>query len=201
MASRLFTSALGKDAHTFSRTAGSVTTRDVKRLYKEMMKAAMTVSNPKVRIIVYDSIRHEFKARQHMTDTFAVSEAMTRGCNDLESLRDQRVHPFLTVNEDGLVSAPRMNDPNAPALFYTPGPVLSVMWTVNFVIIGGFIFGYFYGWYLGLDPRGGLYEEDTLLEMHKGIPRTFEGKTLNWQYDRMSFLMSILSFSFLRIFC
>ena len=122
------------------RGLSKVTNRDVKRLYKEFMKAAMRISNPKLRVATYDSIRHEFKARQYLTDDLAIMESMLRGTTDLETLRDQRMHPFLYLNEDGILTNPAIKDPNLPVTGYVAGPYLSALICSAFLICMFFFF-------------------------------------------------------------
>eukprot|EP01061_Rhynchopus_euleeides_P044209 TRINITY_DN77391_c0_g1_i1.p1 TRINITY_DN77391_c0_g1~~TRINITY_DN77391_c0_g1_i1.p1 ORF type:complete len:262 (+),score=42.16 TRINITY_DN77391_c0_g1_i1:57-788(+) len=167
----------------YARATGTVTSRDVLRLYKEMMKAAMTVSNPKLRILVYDSIRNEFRTRKHMTDSYAISEAMTRGVTDLESLRDARLHPFLYANEDGVVTAPRIDDPNAPVAQFVPGPILSLVWGLIFIGGGGMVYGFARQIYDGGSMRWGWQEDGIRQPYHKGIPATYQGTQMNWQHE------------------
>ncbi|KAJ9470589.1 hypothetical protein DIPPA_00657 [Diplonema papillatum] len=171
--------------YQFARGMTRVEPRDVKRLYKEFMKAAMQMSNPKLRVVTYDSIRHEFKSRLYLTDEFAVSEAMTRGVADLETLRDKRTHMFLHLNEDGILTAPIIKDPNAPASKFVPGPVLSLLFFVWVFGAGGFVYAIILRIYESgsFSPRLYYYDEKTRPYQHKGVPEYFQGHKMEWKHD------------------
>eukprot|EP01062_Namystynia_karyoxenos_P026081 TRINITY_DN20378_c0_g1_i1.p2 TRINITY_DN20378_c0_g1~~TRINITY_DN20378_c0_g1_i1.p2 ORF type:complete len:233 (+),score=89.60 TRINITY_DN20378_c0_g1_i1:132-830(+) len=172
-----------RTAHEFARGFTRVSKRDVLRLYKELMKAAMTISNPKMRVNTYDSIRYEFKARRHFTDEFAVLEALTRGMSDLETLRDGRTHPFLYMNEDGIVQPPLIEDPNVVQSNYIPGPFLALYLVTMFAIvffIGG---GLLQAWFEGRSAGAGYAWSDIVTPHHKGLPVDFMGHKVPWKYD------------------
>eukprot|EP01064_Diplonema_japonicum_P011930 TRINITY_DN19390_c0_g1_i1.p1 TRINITY_DN19390_c0_g1~~TRINITY_DN19390_c0_g1_i1.p1 ORF type:complete len:270 (+),score=36.99 TRINITY_DN19390_c0_g1_i1:45-812(+) len=173
-------------AYSMMRGVTKVTKQDAKRLYKELMKAAMQISNPKLRVVAYDSVRTEFKVRMHLMDEFAKTEALTKGITALETLRDTRTHPFLYLNEEGILQQPLIEDPNAPTANYVPGPVLSVVWTLIFFGIGGFVFGIINDfWKSGGANIGAGYLNDpaTRPKSHKGLPAYYEGNEMEWKYQ------------------
>eukprot|EP01063_Lacrimia_lanifica_P024058 TRINITY_DN32027_c0_g1_i1.p1 TRINITY_DN32027_c0_g1~~TRINITY_DN32027_c0_g1_i1.p1 ORF type:complete len:246 (+),score=70.70 TRINITY_DN32027_c0_g1_i1:144-881(+) len=173
-------------AAMYARGTQNVTPADVKRLYKELMKAAMRISNPKLRLTAYDTIRYEFKARQYFTDELAIGESMTRGIADLDTLRDGRVHPFLYVDEDGHLKPPLIVDPNAPQTQYVGGPTLSLVFVAFFGIGGGFLYGIFQSlWQRGVfTTRGYLFDDTTRPSLHKGVPAQFQGHDMTggWEH-------------------
>lgn len=173
--------AAPRTAHEFARGFSRITKRDVLRLYKELMKAAMTVSNPKIRVATYDSIRYEFKARRHYSDEFAVLEAMTRGMSDLETLRDGRTHPFLYVNEDGIICPPLIEDRNVIFRDYVPGPMEILCWlalVVQFFIPMLIVLS---TWADGRSALEGYAFSDFRHPYHKGLPMEFQGHAVPWK--------------------
>eukprot|EP00756_Hemistasia_phaeocysticola_P002280 Hpha_TRINITY_DN11576_c0_g1::TRINITY_DN11576_c0_g1_i1::g.32126::m.32126 len=172
-----------RTAAEFAKGLANVHRHDVLRLYKELMKAAMTVSNPKLRMAVYDSIRHEFRVRKHYTDEFAIMESMTRGMSDLDTLKDGRTHPFLYVDEEGVVNPPMVEDPTIMHPHYIPGPIYGVI-IFAWGVFGIFVLGACYeGWRDNRNPLMGHLHTDAHPEQHKAIPSEFMGHKVPWKHD------------------